>query len=144
MMTSLLTDPLLERLGYTLLHSLWQEALVSVVAALLLFAMRLRTARLRYLMAYALLLLLLVPPAVTFTGYRAYRGTPPDAAQPPGQMDQTPRGCSRFSCQRRTCLRWQGQCRCDWDWRNGCRQSRRSWRAADLRHCCQPRPWHGW
>jgi hypothetical protein len=50
-MTALWQSPELQRLGWTLLHSLWQGALLFALAAVLLRAMRHRGPQARYLVA---------------------------------------------------------------------------------------------
>ncbi|MFO1003023.1 MAG: hypothetical protein U0936_22045 [Planctomycetaceae bacterium] len=44
-----------ERLGWTLVHSLWQLAVVAILAAVLLRLLRNRSARSRYAVAVAML-----------------------------------------------------------------------------------------
>src|SRR5262245_32196048 len=61
----LLHHPLTHRLGWALLHSLWQGAFVAVLFGLLRFALRRASARARYLAACFNLLLLAGAPAVT-------------------------------------------------------------------------------
>lgn len=55
------------RLGWTLLHSLWQIALVVGVVAFLLTLIR-KSARVRYAVAYGALVLALLVPLATFIG----------------------------------------------------------------------------
>ena len=55
----------IEVLGWTLLHFVWQGAVVGVVAALLLVALRRRSANARYLTAVAVLGLMLLLPLGT-------------------------------------------------------------------------------
>src|SRR5438552_9332778 len=70
--------PLAHRVGWVLLHSLWQGALVAALFALLQFALRGRSANARYLAGCAALALLLAAPVVTvFCGSAALsRGGP--------------------------------------------------------------------
>ena len=55
-----------ERLGWMLVHSLWQLAIVAVLAAVLLRLLRNRSARMRYAMAVAMLALMAVGPVATW------------------------------------------------------------------------------
>ena len=69
-MTSLasLVDPtLVERLGWTLVHSLWQGVLIAAVSGILFFALRNARAQTRYLAACASLLLVVASSAITFS-----------------------------------------------------------------------------
>jgi len=68
-------SPLAERLGWTLLHSVWQGAAVAVGLALALILLRRRSAQARYSASCAALACMAMLPALTFlriTGtYRA-------------------------------------------------------------------------
>jgi beta-lactamase regulating signal transducer with metallopeptidase domain len=55
-----------ERLGWMLVHSLWQLAIVAVLAAVLLRWLRNRSARSRYAVAVAMLALMAIGPVVTW------------------------------------------------------------------------------
>jgi len=55
-----------ESLGWMLVHSLWQLAIVAVLAAVLLRLLRKRSARMRYAMAVAMLALMAIGPVVTW------------------------------------------------------------------------------
>lgn len=55
-----------ERLGWMLVHSLWQLAVVAVLAAVLLRLLRNRSARSRYAVAVAMLALMAIGPLVTW------------------------------------------------------------------------------
>ena len=55
-----------ERLGWTLVHSLWQLAVVAILAAVLLRLLRNRSARLRYAVAVAMLALMAIGPVATW------------------------------------------------------------------------------
>jgi beta-lactamase regulating signal transducer with metallopeptidase domain len=61
-----LSHPLAHRLGWTLLHSLWQGALVAVIFGLLQFTLRRASARARYLAGCFSLFLLTAAPVITF------------------------------------------------------------------------------
>jgi beta-lactamase regulating signal transducer with metallopeptidase domain/peptidoglycan/xylan/chitin deacetylase (PgdA/CDA1 family) len=63
---ALLAHPALETLGWTLLHFIWQGALVALVYACVALSLRRATANLRYTVACACMLLLLALPVATF------------------------------------------------------------------------------
>src|SRR4051812_8939366 len=62
----LLSHPLAERIGWTLLHSLWQGAAVATLLPVVLFALRARSAGARYLASCAAMLVIALAPVVTF------------------------------------------------------------------------------
>src|SRR5262245_15386591 len=70
-MNALLQYPWSVRLGWALLHSLWQGAVLAVMAAVGLYLLRRRSANARYLIGCLALLLAAVAPAVTFLFLRA-------------------------------------------------------------------------
>src|SRR6185436_20353472 len=59
-------NPLVEPLGWMLIHSLWQFALAALVAAIALRAMRRRSALLRYAVLVTALVLSAVAPVATW------------------------------------------------------------------------------
>jgi len=63
---SLLTHPVAFRLGWTLVHFVWQGAIVSLLLVGVLFALSRRSANARYLISCAALALMAVLPFVTF------------------------------------------------------------------------------
>jgi beta-lactamase regulating signal transducer with metallopeptidase domain/peptidoglycan/xylan/chitin deacetylase (PgdA/CDA1 family) len=63
---ALLAHPALETLGWTLLHFIWQGALVALLYACVALSLRRATANLRYTVACACMLLLLALPVATF------------------------------------------------------------------------------
>ncbi|MGO8927851.1 MAG: M56 family metallopeptidase [Limisphaerales bacterium] len=65
MLLGTLDYPLTHQIGWALLHSLWQGALVGTVFALLRFALRRRSAGARYLAGCLSLAVLLAAPALT-------------------------------------------------------------------------------
>ena len=71
-----LQGPMVERVGWTLLHSLWQIAAVAVVLAGAMLALRRASANARYLVCCGAMLLMAVAPVVTFT----ILDTPPEPA----------------------------------------------------------------
>lgn len=62
----LVVHPLIERLGWTLLHSLWQGALIVLVYALLRVLLRERSPEARYALSLGTFGLLALAPVVTF------------------------------------------------------------------------------
>lgn len=62
---SMLTHPLVQRLGWALLHSLWQGLLASLLLGFFLFFVRRRSAGARYLCSCAALMLALAMPTAT-------------------------------------------------------------------------------
>lgn len=56
-----------QRLGWTLVHSIWQVTLLALVAGLVLACLRRHSARLRYNLAVLCLALMLVAPAITWS-----------------------------------------------------------------------------
>lgn len=72
-----------EAIGWTLLHSLWQGALIVLVLGILMAMINRRSAQVRYLAATAALFLVFVAAAVTFcTLYFSGGRQPADASQP--------------------------------------------------------------
>jgi beta-lactamase regulating signal transducer with metallopeptidase domain len=65
-MNSIETIPTVEALGWTLVHFLWQGALVALMLALARVALKRRTANLRYLVSCGAMLLMLALPVITF------------------------------------------------------------------------------
>ncbi len=62
----LLQNPLIEHIGWALLHSLWQIAGLTAILAIALRFLRHRSAALRYYAGCAVLSLMCVAPLVTF------------------------------------------------------------------------------
>ncbi len=62
----LLNEPMIERLGWTLVHFLWEGAVVAALFALTLLIMRKRSANARYVAGCMALLLLAAVPVATF------------------------------------------------------------------------------
>ncbi len=62
---SLLSEPFGQALGWTLLHFVWQGALVALLLALALYLLRRQTAQVRYVVACGAMLLMLALPALT-------------------------------------------------------------------------------
>lgn len=80
-----LSGPWAVRLGWTLVHSLWQIAVVAVIVASLLALLRRRSAQARYLVACVGLAAMLVPPVVTYS----LPSTEPDIIDSPIAMPAT-------------------------------------------------------
>jgi len=66
-LTNLLQEPVVERIGWTLVHSAWQAAAVAAMLAVVLLAMRRCSANARYLTACAAMLLIAVLSVATLT-----------------------------------------------------------------------------
>src|SRR5437588_1202122 len=64
-LTALLHHPLTHRIGWVLLHSLWQGALVGLIFALARLSLRRASANARYLAGCAALTLIVAPAVVT-------------------------------------------------------------------------------
>src|SRR5215510_12408331 len=62
---AIIDHPLAERIGWILLHSLWQGALIGAGFALLRLALRRQSAHARYLAGCVCLTLMLAAPLVT-------------------------------------------------------------------------------
>jgi len=71
--TQLISNELIHALGWTVLHSLWQAAVVALVMALLLLLLQKHTAIVRYLTANVALMTVLILAIVTF--FRLYQPT---------------------------------------------------------------------
>lgn len=63
---NLLSRQLVNAMGWTVLHSLWQGTIIALILALVFFALQRKTARLRYRIAFGALLLLFVSSLTTF------------------------------------------------------------------------------
>ncbi|HIJ64375.1 MAG TPA: M56 family metallopeptidase [Candidatus Hydrogenedentes bacterium] len=72
----LFAHPLLERLGWVLVHFLWQGTVVGVLAAATMPLLARRSANTRYIAACAALLLMAAAPIITFLALPAPRATP--------------------------------------------------------------------
>jgi beta-lactamase regulating signal transducer with metallopeptidase domain len=84
------TMPTVEALGWTLVHSLWQGALVALTLALVRVAFKRRTANFRYLASCAAMLLMLALPVITFvTLSPMVRKTQIVMIDPPAPTEQT-------------------------------------------------------
>ena len=62
----ILSRPPIERLGWTLIHFVWQGVFVWACLAVLLWRMKNRTAQVRYLASCVVLLLLVILPVFTY------------------------------------------------------------------------------
>jgi beta-lactamase regulating signal transducer with metallopeptidase domain len=89
-MNSIETMPTVEALGWTLVHFLWQGAIVAMTLALVRGALKRRTANLRYLVSCAAMLLMLALPVITFvTLSSTVRGAQVVITDPPAPPRQT-------------------------------------------------------
>ena len=80
MIERLLSPTLIDALGWTLLHTLWQGALFAVLLGLALIALRAYSAQARYLVAVGFLAAFFLTVGLTFVGL--YSSAPPTAALP--------------------------------------------------------------
>ena len=62
---SILSQEIIQRLGWTLLHFVWQAATTALLLAILLSALRKASANLRYTISCLALGLIVLLPAVT-------------------------------------------------------------------------------
>jgi beta-lactamase regulating signal transducer with metallopeptidase domain len=85
----LLGQPLVHRLGWTLLHFLWQGAAVALLLAGVLFLLRRRSASARYLAACTGLALMALLPVLTFARVNVPSAAPP-VAEKAGEVATTP------------------------------------------------------
>ncbi len=79
MIERLLSPHLVDALGWTLLHTLWQGALFAVLLGLVLIALRTYSAQARYLVAVGFLAAFFVTAGLTFA--QLYTGAPPQTVQ---------------------------------------------------------------
>jgi hypothetical protein len=61
----ILHNPMVERIGFALMHSLWQCTAIAVLFAVVMVALRNRRAQVRYNVAVSALLLMVIATAVT-------------------------------------------------------------------------------
>ncbi|HEY6403262.1 MAG TPA: M56 family metallopeptidase [Blastocatellia bacterium] len=89
-MNSIETIPTLEALCWTLVHFLWQGALVALMLGLARVALKRRTANLRYLASCAAMLLMLALPVITFVTLLSIdRGAQVEMTDPPAPTKRT-------------------------------------------------------
>ena len=90
--TMILSQRIVEALGWTLFHSLWQGALAALGFAVILYFSRRSSSRMRYGLGLAVLALMLLVSVLTFWNH--YNAAGPDAiAHAPG----ADRGGRRFA-----------------------------------------------
>lgn len=91
-LNDLLATPVMQTLGLTLVHFLWQGTLVALVVAVLLYALRDSSASIRYVIGCTGLAVMMILPIVAFT-YLAPNVKPvysfTDTAQPPLDTNTT-------------------------------------------------------
>ncbi|MBC5993945.1 M56 family metallopeptidase [Pontibacter cellulosilyticus] len=66
---NLFSESVVQALGWTLLHSLWQGALLAIILSLLMLVLHRHTSKTRYTIAAATLLLQVLVSAITFDHY---------------------------------------------------------------------------
>ena len=76
--TAFLSQPIVERIGWALVHFLWQAAVVAALLGVALLLLQNRSPNARYLAACAALAVMLAAPALTF----AWHSRPVPAAAP--------------------------------------------------------------
>lgn len=90
-LTDLLNTPIIQSLGQTLMHFLWQGALLAIIIATLLNTLKSSSARLRYTLSFTGLIIMLVLPIITFV-YLNQTATPSyrfvEETQPISQTNQ--------------------------------------------------------
>ena len=86
---ALLNHPLAHRLGWVLLHSLWQGALIAAAFGLVRLALRRRSANARYLAGCLGLALILAAPAATLLFSQTLQ---PEAGRTALEAADQPRG----------------------------------------------------
>ena len=70
LVSNLFSDTMIRVIGWTLVHSLWQGALIALLGFLLLMVFRKSSANTRYLIGVSLLLLMFILSMVTLSlGY---------------------------------------------------------------------------
>jgi beta-lactamase regulating signal transducer with metallopeptidase domain len=95
---ALIPEPMLEALGWTLLHFLWQGTLVAIFLAVANSLLRKRTAHARYALACAAMLLLLALPVITFSAlYTSVHPVKSEAALPMELTDERTVGRMEFA-----------------------------------------------
>jgi len=62
---NILSQEIIQKLGWTLLHFIWQAAVVALLLAILLRVLRKSTANLRYIIASLALALIVLLPVIT-------------------------------------------------------------------------------
>jgi beta-lactamase regulating signal transducer with metallopeptidase domain len=70
-MNNILTPEIIEAVGWTIVHSLWQSIAVALILLLLLVSLRQRSAQIKYFISFVSLIAVLIGSAVTF--YKAYQ-----------------------------------------------------------------------
>jgi beta-lactamase regulating signal transducer with metallopeptidase domain len=73
-------NPLVQAVGWTLLHFIWQGAVIALTAAIVLSLLEDRSARLRYAVSCASLVVMLLMPAVTMLAVSSAGAPPPSLA----------------------------------------------------------------
>lgn len=63
---NILSPQIVQKLGWTLLHFVWQVGVVALLLAILLRALRKSTPNIRYIVACAAMALIILMPTITF------------------------------------------------------------------------------
>ena len=80
--------PIVERLGWMLLHSVWQILLVAFCYGLILSGLRLRSSNARYILGCVALVLMAFVPSMTFLGMDSSNGAPRTSSLPVAQTSR--------------------------------------------------------
>ncbi|MBN2316686.1 MAG: carboxypeptidase regulatory-like domain-containing protein [Sedimentisphaerales bacterium] len=83
LLESILSQDMIHRLGWTLLHFVWEATAVALLLAILLTAVRKATASTRYMMACAALGLIILLPLITMSLVPISQSQPITAVEPP-------------------------------------------------------------
>lgn len=75
----ILSSPVAQRIGFALMHSLWQCTAIAVLFAVVMLALRNRRPQVRYNVAITALLLMVIVPVITVFAARVDDQTPPAA-----------------------------------------------------------------
>lgn len=67
--------PFVERMGWTLVHSIWQFAALAILTWLVLIALRTRSATVRYSFLLVMLAVMVVGPVLTWCGFKGTSAT---------------------------------------------------------------------
>jgi len=83
-----LSQPMVLRLGWTLVHFIWQASLIAVIAAIVLKIVKKQASTLRYAIASMSLVLVVVAGAITFTQVNVLAPLPKTISQPTIILEQ--------------------------------------------------------
>ncbi len=77
-----LSQPIMLRLGWTLVHFIWQATVIAMIVAILLKCLKKQAASLRYAIASLSLIIVVVAGVITFTQVTILAPLPPTTSQP--------------------------------------------------------------